>query len=370
MTSQREVALLRLAAQWLAGPGARSPVDAVRRLGAVQAQDLPGALTSVALRTAARRRADVEAALDDGDVVRTWPMRGTLHLLAADDLHWMLDLLAARTLTPMTARWADLGLDQPQAERARELVTAALASGGRMRRTDLLTAIDSGGVSTAGQRGYHLLGYLARTGTLCLGPTDGTGEQLYVLIDDWVPVASRPAREEALGELALRFFLGHGPATVHDLTRWAGLPLRDVRTGLAIARPGLAALDVQGVEHLMDPATPDRLAACREEAEDVVLLPGFDEFVLGYRDRSTILPAEYADRIVPGNNGMFRPTVVVGGQVAGTWQWTGRGAKRMLTATPFTSLPAAVTERIRDAAARLPRSPRTASEVVAPDALV
>jgi hypothetical protein len=163
-----------------------------------------------------------------------------------------------------------------------------------------------------------------------------------------------PTREEALGALALRFFLGHGPATVQDLARWAGLPLGDVRAGLAVVRPQLAALDVDGVEHLMDPAVPDRLAACREEAEDVVLLPGFDEFVLGYRDRSTILAPEFAERIVPGNNGMFRPTVVLAGQVVGTWQWTGRGAKRVVTATPFASFPAPVEERIREAATRLP----------------
>src|SRR6476661_8378672 len=244
MTSQREVALLRLAAQWLTGPGAGGPVEAVRRLLALQAQDFPGAVTSVALRTAARRRKDVEVAMDDGEIVRTWPMRGTLHLLAADDLHWMLELLASRSLTALTARWAQLGLGESDAERARELVTAALAGGARMRRVELLTAIDAGGVATAGQRGYHLLGYLARTGTLCLGPTDGAGEQLYVLIDDWVPAAPPRTRDEALGELALRFFLGHGPATVQDLARWAGLPLRDVRAGLAVARPRLATLDV------------------------------------------------------------------------------------------------------------------------------
>jgi hypothetical protein len=354
MTSQREVALLRLAAQWLAGPGAASPVEAVRRLGAVQAQDFPGAVTSVALRTAARRRKDVEVALDDGEIVRTWPMRGTLHLLAADDLHWMLELLASRALPSLTARWAQLGLSASDAERARALVTAALAGGGKMRRAELLTAMDAGGIPTTGQRGYHLLGFLARTGTLCLGPTDGAGEQLFVLIDDWVPAPHRPDRDEALGELALRFFLGHGPATVQDLARWAGLPLRDVRAGLAVARPQLETLDVDGVEHLLDPAVPDRLRACREEAGGLFLLPGFDEFVLGYRDRTTILAPEFAERIVPGNNGMFRPTVVLGGQVVGTWRWTGRGPKRAVSATPFTSFTEVVEAQILDAAARLP----------------
>jgi hypothetical protein len=353
MTTLHEVARLRLAAQWVAGPQG-TPAEVVRRLGALQGQDFPGAVTSVALRTAARRRKDVEVALDDGEIVRTWPMRGTLHLLAADDVHWMLELLASRGLTALTARWAELDLGEADADRARELVTTALAGGGRMRRAELLTAIDDGGIATTGQRGYHLLGYLARTGTLCLGPTDGAGEQLFVLLDDWVPAARRPARDEALGELALRFFRGHGPATVHDLARWAGLPLRDARAGLAVARPQLATLEVDGVEHLLDPEVPDRLADCRKEAGGVFLLPGFDEFVLGYRDRTTILDPQFAERIVPGNNGMFRPTVVLDGRIVGTWQWTGRGANRTVTATPFTSFPEAVNAQILDTAARLP----------------
>jgi hypothetical protein len=353
MTVQ-EVSLLRLAAQWVAGPGAAGPADVVRRLGAVQGQDFPGAVTSVALRTAVRRRKDVEAALDDGEIVRSWPMRGTLHLLAADDLHWMLDLLAGRTLAGLTARWAQLGLEESDAERARDIVTAALAGGRRMRRADVLAAIEDGGVATTGQRGYHLLAYLARTGTLCLGPTDGAGEQLFVLLDDWVRAPRRMPREEALAELARRFFLGHGPATVHDLARWAGIPLRNARAGSAAARPDLAVLEVDGVEHLLDPSTADRLADCREEAGGLILLPGFDEFVLGYRDRSVILDSEFAQRIAPGNNGMFRPTVVLGGRIVGTWQWTGRGAKRVVTATPFTTFSEPVTAQILEAAGRLP----------------
>jgi Winged helix DNA-binding domain len=354
MTSPAEIGQLRLAAQWLAGPGAASPADAVRRMGAVQGQDFPGAVTSIALRTAERRRKDVEVALDDGEIVRSWPMRGTLHVLAADDLHWMLDLLGHRALMGLARRWGQLGLTESDAERAREIITAALAGGGRMRRADLLAAIEDGGVAITGQRGYHLLWYVAQTGTLCLGPTDGSGEQLFVLLDEWVRTPRRLAGEEALGELARRFFLGHGPATVQDLARWAGIPLRDARAGLAVARPELEVLDVDGIEHLLDPATPERLAACREEAAGVFLLPGFDEFVLGYGDRTAVLDAKFAGQIVPGNNGMFRATVVHAGRVVGTWGWTGRGAKRTLTFTPFTRFTKSVSAAVLDSASRLP----------------
>ena len=345
MTTAHEVALLRLVAQRIAGPGHPTAVDAVRSLTAVQAQDYPGALTSVALRIGSRRRSDVLAALDGGAVVRSWPMRGTLHLVAADDLHWMLQLLGPRVLAGAATRRARLDLTEDDVERARAVAVAALTGGRALSREGLLTALDDGGVPTTGQRGYHLLWFLAQTGTLCLGPTDGR-DQLFVLLDEWVREPRRLEPEEALGELVLRYFRGHGPATVKDLVRWAGCTVRDVRTGLAVARPRLASLEVDGVEHFLAPETPDRLAACRDDARRVFLLPGFDEFVLGYGDRSAVLDPAFADRIVPGGNGMFRPTVVGDGRILGTWRYTGSGARRTPAAEPFTSFPDEVSSAI------------------------
>jgi Winged helix DNA-binding domain len=348
-----DLALLRLVAQRLAGPPLPTPGAVVRRLTCVQAQELPGALTSVALRTADRSRAAVEAALDAGDVVRSWPMRGTLHLVAAEDLHWLLELLGPRVLAGAAQRRAALDLTGDDIERARAVVTATLAGGRRCGRRELLAAVADGGVATTGQRGYHLLWYLAQTGTLCLGPTRD-GEQLFVLLDEWVPGPRRLGREEALAELALRFFTGHGPATVADLARWAGLPVRDVRAGVAAVRGRLATLEAGGREHLMAPETPDLLAAHRADAERLLLLPGFDEFVLGYADRSCAVPPEFAQRIVPGNNGVFRPTVVVAGRVVGTWRWTGTGTRRRLDAEPFTAFPDGVAAALPEVAAALP----------------
>ena len=334
MTTVQDLALMRLVAQQLAGPPAEDPAAAVRRLTAVQAQDFPGAVTSVALRTAGRRREDVLRALDEGTVVRSWPLRGTLHLLLAADLPWLLELLGPRALAGLATRRAALGLTDSEAERARELAVAALSGGRRLPRAGLLAAIADGGVATTGQRGYHLLWFLAQTGTLCLGPTDG-GEQLFVLLDEWVRAPRRPAREEARAELAVRFFRGHGPATVHDLVRWAGSTVRDVRAGVAAAGDALARLDVEGTEYLLDPELPDRLREHRDEARAVRLLPGFDEFVLGYADRGAILDPRFAERIVPGRNGVFRPTVVSDGRVVGTWRWTGAGRRRTAAAELF-----------------------------------
>ena len=348
-----EVGLLRLVAQRLAGPRPATVLEAVGRLTAVQGQDFPGALTSVALRTEGRRRADVEAALNAGEIVRSWPMRGTLHLVAAADLPWMTALLGPRVLAGAPARRTQLGITDADIEKSRLLAVDALVGGGRLRRAEILAALADGGVDIAGQRGYHLLWYLSQSGTLCLGPVED-GEQRFVLLDEWIPDPQVLEPEAALAELAGRFFRGHGPATVQDLARWAGLRITEARAGLAAARADLAQLEVDGVEYFLDPETADLLSACRAEARGLFLLPGFDEFVLGYGDRTAVLDPQFAGQIVPGNNGMFRPTVVRGGRIVGTWKWTGKGAKRTLTAAPFTSFPASVTATIERAAARLP----------------
>jgi hypothetical protein len=339
VTTIEQVGPLRLVAQRVAGPGFGTAAEAVRWMTAMQAQDPRGAAESVLLRAAG---GDVAAAFTAGEIVKSWPMRGTLHLTAAEDLQWILGLTSARTLTAAASRRAGLGLDDAIIGQARDLLIEALTGGRSLPRAGLMALWDSGGVSTAGQRGYHLLWHCALTALVCFGPVRD-GEQHLVLADEWITAPRRPGREEALGELALRYFRSHGPATARDFARWTGLLAADCRTGIAAARPSLAAVHVDGVEHLMDPATPDLLAAHREDAHGVHLLPGFDEFILGYGERGAVLDPEFAPLIVPGNNGMFRPTVIDRGRVAGVWK---RGRDGAVDATPFTAFPARVTKAL------------------------
>lgn len=351
-TTPHEVALLRLAAQRLVGPPLASPRDVVGLLTAVQAQDEAGALTSVALRTASPDRAQVVAAFDAGEIVRTWPMRGTLHTILAADLAWMLPLMTVRPRAYGEKRRPQLGLGEPDVVAARTLAEGALTGGG-LSRAELLAVWDEAGLATTGGRGYHLIVELAQREVLCQGPyRDGT--QLFVLVDQWVRAPRVQDRAEALAELALRYFRGHGPATVNDLMRWSGLPAADVRPAVAAVRDQLAALVVGRTEYLLDPATPDLLDAHREEASGVLLLPGFDELILGYADRTMTLDAEHADRIVPGGNGVFRPTVVADGRVVATWRHVGSGAKRRLEVDAFETLPDDVAAAVAERYAALP----------------
>lgn len=346
---------MRLVAQRIAGPPEDCARDTVHHLTAMQAQDHPGALTSVALRTRAGTRAAVEAALTAGEIVKSWPLRGTLHFVAAGDLPWLLALTAPRMVALQVARRAQLDLDDSDLELARAIAIGALSGGRALSRAGLLAAWQDAGLTTTGQRGYHLIAHLCQTGTLCFGPVR-EGEQQLVLLPEWVPNPWLPEREEALGELALRYFRGHGPASVKDFARWAKLVAADVRTAVALARPGLEPVQLEGVEYLMDPRTPQRLRACRAAARGVFLLPGFDEYMLGYGDRSAALAPQFADRIVPGGNGVFQPTVIAGGRVVATWRRTrpGRGGGQALQLSPFTRLPQAVADTAAEVFAALP----------------
>jgi hypothetical protein len=335
VATQRDLALLRLAAQRIAGPGLPTVADTVRWMTAMQAQDLPGAVASAALRTGGATAADVRSAMDAGQVVRSWPMRGTLHLVPAEDLGWMITLGAPRVATSATRRQRDLQLDERTLDTARDLAVAALDGGRRLRRKDLLTVWQDAGVSTAGQRGAHLLGHLAVSQVICLGPSDGR-EQAIVLLDEWVPRPRRLSGDEAIAEWALRYFRSHGPATAADFAWWTGLRVTDARAGLAAAQTQLEPVDVDGATYWMEPGTPDLLAACRAEARGVFLLPGFDELLLGYRDRGAVLPKQHADLLVPGGNGMFKASVVANGTVVGTWRRPTR-AGAAPAATPFTT---------------------------------
>lgn len=213
MISQHEIALLRLVAQRIAGLHLDTPVETVRWLTAAQAQDSASALTSIALRTVNGTHANVEAALSSGDIVRSWPMRGTLHLVAAEDLPWMLSLTGLRMLHSASTRRAQLGLDAPILESAWQLAIDALHGGRNLSRSDLLGVWTSAGLNAVGARGSHLLQYLAQKGIICFGPVRA-GEQVIVLIDEWIRWPRQLEHDQGLGEWVERYFRSHGPATI------------------------------------------------------------------------------------------------------------------------------------------------------------
>lgn len=330
---RRILGRLRLAGQLVIAAGRRDeirqPGDVVRWMMAMQAQDFLGAKWAVGLRLPGTTDADIESALADGSIVRSWPMRGTLHFVAPEDLGWMLSLSVERMVKRAASTHAAEGLTARVLESAREGAHSALAGGTALDRDAMYRILERAGVSSIGQARYHALWFLSQTGTLCLGPPRGK-QQTFVLLDEWVPAPRRLERDEALGELAHRYFRSHGPATIRDFAWWSSLTLADAKAGLAVARPLLAEREIDGIGYFLSPEAEDSPGASGTQ-----LLPGFDEFLLGYQDRDAVLAEEHIPLVFPGKNGIFLSTIVQDGAVAGTWRRTTTPRQVSVQPSPF-----------------------------------
>ncbi|HET7901388.1 MAG TPA: winged helix DNA-binding domain-containing protein [Candidatus Nanopelagicales bacterium] len=317
--------------------GASSPAsvdEIVTHLGAMQAQDNASGLWSLGARLSGATQAEVTAALERREALRTWPMRGTVHLVPSRDAHWMLEVIGSKALAGAAKRRQYLGLEDSVADRAVEIVGERLAGGRRLTRAQLLAAIEDAGVPITNNLGYHLLWYASQRGVSAIAP-DVDGEQTFVLLDDWVPDPVRPSREEALALIATRYFRSHGPTTRQDFQGWTGLNATEAKQAIALAGDALASAELDGATVHLDPALLD--ADLPDDAE-VHALPGFDEYMLGYKDRSLFLEKDQFDAVVPGGNGMFRSTLVRRGRVLATWTRSTKGKRGVVTATPLVRL--------------------------------
>jgi len=314
----------------------------------MQAQDYPGALWSLGLRIPNATVATVEQALDSGEIIRTWPMRGTLHFVPAVDARWMLKLMAPKVIAAGASRDRALGLNEDIYQRSFDLFRKALAGGKQLQRKEMMELLEAHNIATDGQRGYHILWRACQEALLCLGPLHGK-QQSYVLLDEWVTEQRDLTREESVVEIARRFFTSHGPATLKDFTRWTKLTVKDAQYALEVLHSELRAEVVDGTTYWMAPAS---LALSDPAARQAYLLPGFDEYMLGYGDRSLVVEDDHHNRIVPGSNGMFMPTIVIDGRIVGIWKRTIKAKQVVITLDPFVPLSKADLSLIDQAAER------------------
>lgn len=328
-----EIQALRMRALLLneadATPGSRDVTVAsiIEWLGAMQAQDVASGLWSFGVRMPGSVEADINAALERKEALRTWPMRGTVHFVPARDAKWMVQLMGVRPLAGAAKRRESLGLTDQVVELAVDTLRDALTGGKRLTRAECIGALEEAGISIASQVGYHLLWYASQLGVTCVAPHVGK-DQTFVLLDEFVTDPHTPQRDEALGIMALRYVRGHGPVTVKEMARWTGLGVRDCRIGIEVAGDSLESVrtDVGPMlvaAPLLDTAT-SLTDATADHGSQHLALPGFDEYMLGYGDRSLMLEPAQFQAVVPGNNGVFRSTLVRDGRVVGTWKRTMR----------------------------------------------
>ena len=316
----------RLASQQLHEPHGQGAERIVAWLGGVQAQDFAGAKWSMGLRTRSTE-AEIAKAITDLRIIRTWAFRGTLHFIAATDVSWLLALLAPVVVAANKRRYRQLELDEATFSRSTSLIRGMLESDRPHTRNEIAGVLENEGISTKGQRAPHLLQRAALDGAICLGPQRGR-EPTYLLLPKRINPTTSLTHTRALTELVERYFTSHGPATVQDFSWWSGLPTSAVREALENSQ-SLVAVD--GTDFW---AGIDKPADLSESAH---LLSRFDEYLLGYKDRSSVLDPAFGKKINAGG-GMLRPAIIVNGNVAGVWKQTKNKDRLLVSAELFRSL--------------------------------
>ncbi|MGC3993632.1 MAG: crosslink repair DNA glycosylase YcaQ family protein [Propionicimonas sp.] len=301
----------------LLGGSNLDPAAVVERAVALQGQDLHAVVRAIAIRSRPGTTVpDVRAAFDAGRLVRSWPMRGTLFATTPAHLSTLLHFTAERTHRAAARRRAELGIDDTVLLRARDVLAEALSER-PLRRAEALTLWEAAGIETSAGRGYHLLVHLCVDGLAHWGRFDDTGsEQLLTrfLTPATTPAAADPATATAsLAAVVRDFAASRGPVTETDLAWWTKLPKTTLRRAAGTVEE-LVEVDVEGTTAWLA-GEPDR-----PQPSGVTLVPGFDEWILGYADRSLVASPAMLDALVPGRNGIFRPAILVDGVVVGTWR--------------------------------------------------
>ena len=341
-----KIARMRLINQHIEGSRFTRPGEVVSWLGAVQAQDYSGAVWSIGLRLPGSTTEGIEKAIADKTLIRTWVMRGTLHIVRAADIRWMLSLISPRIIAGNRRRYQELGLDEETLGRSNRVIAEVLHGGMQLNRTELLAILEKNGIPAFGQRGPYMLQRASLNGLICQGIMH-RNNPTFIALDESVPEGRIMGREKALEELAFRYFSSHGPATLQDFAGWSGLTVAEARAGLDAIMSQLTQETVDGRIFWQFPSD------LVEEplSSDVYLLPGFDEYVLGYHDRSAVLDVLKTHNLVL-KNGMLTPTIIIGGKVAGIWKRTFWKGTVRITSNLFSPMTAGEHEAYAAAAHR------------------
>ena len=307
------IAHQRLHNQHISAASFEQPGEVVRWMGAVQAQDYPGALWAVGLRMQHATAMNVEQAMADGAIIRTHPMRDTWHFVAADDIHWLLTLMAPGRIARNAPWYRRLELDDATIAASYAVFAKTLHGGKSATRRELAAALEQSGISTKDLRLTFLLARAEVEGIICSGPRRGK-QFTYRLLDELVPVYMTLERDEALAELARRYFISHGPATVQDFVWWSGLKVSDARAGLEMVKSDLTHEVIDGQTYWLSPSAPP----AQNPAETAYLLPGYDEYTVSYKDRSAIFDGPRTSQLNRETT-ILNPTIVIDGRVVGLW---------------------------------------------------
>src|SRR6266487_128997 len=322
----------RLHNQLLSQTKFTQPNQVVAWLGAVQAQDYAGAKWAVAQRAEGLTDAAIEQAFADGEILRTHILRPTWHFVTPADIRWMLTLTAPRVLALLAYMDRQLALDKATFKKNNALLTKTLQGGQQLTRSELGPILQKAGISVEGLRFGHLMIHAELDGIICSGAKRGK-QHTYALLEERASQAKTLDREEALAELTKRYFSGHGPATLQDFVWWSGLTMADARNGIEAVKSELEHEVVDDQAYWFSTSIPVKdphPAAC--------LLPDFDEYMVGYTDRSAIFDVSHTDKLDSRGSILNQYAIVIDGQVMGTWKRTVKKSEVMVELAPFVTL--------------------------------
>jgi hypothetical protein len=339
-----DIAHIRLLSQQIAKPTFTKAKDLVAWMGVLQAQDYNMAKWAIGIRLPKATEQMVEAAIHNGDILRTHLLRPTWHFVSADDVYWMLSLSAPKIKAKLKTRHKQLELTDALCNKSNKLIEKALTKNGHLTRKELVAALKAAKFAVDENRSSHLLLWAELDGLICSGHLKDK-EPTYALLNEWVPKKKTLNKEESLAELAGRYFNSHAPATLQDFVWWSGLNITEAKQALGLIKDNFQSATIGDKMYWL----PQSFSFPVKKQSAVYLLPAFDEYIISYKDRSAILSDKNTKTAI-SDNGIFWPVIIINGKATGVWKRTIKKDKTIVETTFFTAPPSAIKKSLKKAA--------------------
>ena len=304
---------IRLRSQQLVDPIFDEPHELVAWMGAMQGQEYNMVKWALGMRLKNPNLQKVEAALERGEILRTHVLRPTWHLVAAEDIRWMLKLSAKRVISAYNSYWKNHGITEDLHTRCCDAIVKALEGNKNLTREEISEALDHAGVTVANELVKYFLGRMEADGIVCNGADKGN-KRTYALLDERVPVTPELSKEEALARLAIKYFRSHSPASLQDFIWWSGLSTLEAKQAVGLITTELITERVDHTDWFIHVSVDQ----CRKVKQIVHLLPSFDEYLISYKDRSMILDPKFYGKAF-NSYGIFYPVILYNGKIVGNW---------------------------------------------------
>ena len=342
-----DIANIRLVNQQIAKTKFKTPKELVSWMGAMQAQDFIMAKLAVGVRLPGSKETLIEEAIKKGEILRTHVLRPTWHFVSSEDIRWMLELTAPHIKSGIRSRHKHLGLTEAAIKKSNRIIEKALSGGKHLTREEIMSEFKKAKVDVSENRSSHFLMMAELDGLICSGKIKNR-KQSYALLEDRVPKTKSLKREEALAYLAERYFISHGPATLSDFVWWSGLPVSDARKAIEMVKASFVSEMINDREYWFT----DSNNLSKKFSESVHLLPAYDEFLISYRDRNASLSLVDNKKAV-SNNGIFRPVILINGQVKGIWKRTIKNSKVIVEINFFKPQKKVAQQKVKKAAMKI-----------------